>query len=39
MPADTSGRRLNPSRSCHLQNEILFFLLIECTVPPQISHE
>jgi hypothetical protein len=39
MPADTSGRRLNPSRSCHLQNEILFFLSIECTVPPQISHE
>ena len=39
MPADTFGRRLNLSRSCHHQNEILFFLSIECTVPRQISHE
>ena len=39
MLADTSGRGLNPSHSCHLQNEILFFLSIECTVPHQISHE
>ena len=38
MPADTSGRRLNLSRLCHLQNEILFIFSVRCTVPPQFSH-